>query len=54
MKDLPMPEVKELFQWEKQLYDAVSSPEVFARMWNEVPEHTRDCVVYECPDHETK
>lgn len=52
MNTIPVPEVKELCQWEKQLYDAVSSPEVFARMWNEVPVPNRDCVVYEWPEGE--
>lgn len=53
MKDLPMPEVKELCPWESQLAKAVLSPELFERVWNEVPEPKRECVVYDWPEGET-
>lgn len=54
MEKLPMPEVKELCQWEAMLQEQVSNPAVFERMWNSVPEPKRECVVYDWPDEKIK
>lgn len=52
MNTLPVPEVKELCQWESMLQEQVSNPAVFERMWNEVPAPRSECVVYEWPEGE--
>lgn len=52
MNTIPVPEVKELCPWEKQLAEAVLSPEIFARTWNSIPEPKRECVVYDWPENE--
>lgn len=51
--NIPVPEVKELCQWEKQLYEEMSKPATFERMWNEVNSPSRECVVYDWPEGET-
>jgi len=52
MNTLPLPEVKEINQWEKNLFDAISNPATFERMWNNVPEHKPEIVAYEWPESE--
>jgi hypothetical protein len=47
MNTLPVPEVKELCQWEKKLYEQMSSPATFEKLWNEAEAPKRECVVYE-------
>lgn len=47
MNTLPVPEVKELCQWEKQLFESISSPALFVQEWNKANESKRECVVYE-------